>query len=87
MLRRSLVRPINRKKQLPHAANTSLGDLKKLLHIEKKTKMKKLRNESRLAGAHNLIANCGEAVPGETLLLCYEPSSLNYYDQSIVDDV
>ena len=49
--------------------------------------MKKLRNESRLAGAHNLIANCGEAVSGETLLLCYEPSSLNYYDQSIVNDV
>ena len=41
----------------------------------------------RLAGARNLLSNCGEAVSGENLLICFEAASLGYYDQSIIDDV
>ena len=38
-------------------------------------------------GAHNLLGNCGGAVSGERLLLCYETPHLKYYDQDIVDDI
>jgi hypothetical protein len=41
----------------------------------------------RLMGAHNLLGNCGGAVSGERLLLCYETPHLKYYDQDIVDDI
>ena len=40
-----------------------------------------------LAGAYNLLVNCGQARAGEYLLLCYEPDYLGYYDAAIVQDI
>ncbi|MDG2407132.1 MAG: hypothetical protein P8M25_20000 [Paracoccaceae bacterium] len=40
-----------------------------------------------LAGAYNLLVNCGQANAGEHLLLCYEPEYLGYYDAAIVHDI
>lgn len=39
-----------------------------------------IKSNPQFTGAQNLLANCGEARSGESLLLCYEPSNLGYYD-------
>jgi hypothetical protein len=44
-------------------------------------------NNRNLSGAQNLLVNCGAAIKGEKLLICYEPYKLGFYDKEIVNDV
>ncbi|WP_238321733.1 hypothetical protein [Halocynthiibacter namhaensis] len=40
---------------------------------------------SQYFGARNLLMNCAEARPGETVLVAHEPAALGYYDNRVVD--
>jgi len=42
---------------------------------------------SQYSGARNLLLNCAEVQPGETILIAHEPASLAYYDNRVVDCV
>ena len=35
----------------------------------------------------NLLSHCAKALPGQRLLIAYEPESFGYYDQKVVDEV
>ena len=42
---------------------------------------------SPASGARNLLLTCARAQPGQSLLIAYEPSSLGYFDDQVVDIV
>lgn len=42
---------------------------------------------SQYFGARNLLMNCAQARPGETVLIAHEPADLGYYDNRVVDCV